>query len=80
MGLVSSEYLSLEEIERRYDGQWVVIDEPNVSELTDFLGGTVVFHGSDRDEAWAEVERRGLKNVAVWYMGALFPEGVSVAL
>lgn len=72
--------MTWDEIERRYDGEWVVIDEPQVTDDLDILGGRVVFHGATRDGAHEVIMRLGLKRFAVWYIGDPVPEGVVAIL
>lgn len=72
--------MTLAEMEREFEGEWVVIAEPNLDEMTELLGGRVVFHSGDRDAAWQAVRRLGLHSAAVWFMGPVVPEGVAVVL
>ena len=44
------EVLTWEEIERRFDGEWVVIDEPEFADAG-VIRGRVVHHGPDKDPA-----------------------------
>jgi hypothetical protein len=43
--------LTMEEIEARYEGEWVVIAEPRLGPGPQVLGGRVVFHHKDMDTA-----------------------------
>ena len=74
------EYLSWDEIERRFDGEWVVIDDPEVTDDLDILGGRVVFHGATRAEAHEVIMRLGLKRFAVEFLGPAVPEGMVAIL
>ncbi len=68
------------EIERRFDGQWVVIDDPDMTDDLEILGGRVVFHGATRAAAHDEIMRRRLKRYAVEFLGPPVPEGMVAIL
>ena len=74
------ETLTWAEIEERFPDEWVVIDEPEVTDELEIVRGRVVYHGTDRDEAEALVRRSGLRYVAVWFMGERIPAGVVAIL
>ncbi len=59
------------EMEAVYDGEWVLIDEPELSALQEVIRGVVLYHSKSQDEVYREATRRDLKRVAILYMGAL---------
>lgn len=65
-----ADLLAMEEIEARYDGEWVVLTDVEADPGPVFRRARVYWHGADHDEAW---ERAGELppplNIAVLYMG-----------
>jgi hypothetical protein len=49
--------LTMDEIRSRYDGEWVIIDEPELDEHLHVIQGAVVFHSRDR----LEVDRKSVE-------------------
>ncbi len=45
-----NEFLTRAELEVRYDGEWVLLRDPQVNEQQHVTGGWVIAHGPDRDE------------------------------
>lgn len=74
------EMLTWAEIEERFPDEWVVIDQPQLTDELDITGGRVVHHGIDRDQAELEATRNCLKFYTVWYIGERIPEGTVVIL
>lgn len=73
-----SKKLSIEIIRKRYDNEWVLLLNPDVSSETKIDGGEVAFHSKDR----GEVHRRlsdFAGNKAIVYTGKI-PEDVEVLL
>ena len=62
--------LTMDEIRRRYDGEWVLIADPEVNDYQEVLHGRVVYHHADRDVFDREVLKLPpRKMVAVEFMG-----------
>lgn len=74
------ELLTWEEIERRFDGQWVLIDEPELTDELEVIRGRVLYHGPDKSRADALIRQLKLTDVAVLFVGEFVPEGVIVVL
>lgn len=43
-------YLTWAEIEAKYPGEWVLLDEPTVDRREEVTGGILLLHSKDRDE------------------------------
>ena len=67
------EFLTIEEIEKRYAPDWVLINNPQSDEQMQLLAGEVVSSGKDRDELYRRAAELKLGHVAVHYLGA-WPE------
>jgi len=68
------EFLSIEEIRARFDGEWVLIDDPQTDEYHEVHGGIVRCHSKDRDE----IHRRTMelpvpRRCAVLHFGEMRP-------
>ncbi len=46
------EILTMAEIEGKFESEWVLIEDPSTDESLDVRGGTVRWHGKDRDEVY----------------------------
>ena len=73
------EILTLAEIESRYPSEWVLIDEPQVGEMSRLLGGRVVFHSLSRDDVSRKAIELRLPHFAVRYLGTM-PENMVLIL
>ena len=58
------------EMEAAYDGEWVLIGEPELSAMNEVRRGTVLFHSKSQDAVYREAMRRSQKRAAILYMGA----------
>ena len=78
---MSSEYLTMAEIEARYPNRWVLIDRPNLDRHQNLLGGYVLRHGTTQDgfdEAVAALPRP--IRIAVEYTGPLIDDDMEAVL
>src|SRR5438067_4146288 len=46
------EILTMSEIEAKFDSEWVLIENPRTDEALTVRGGTVRWHGKDREEVY----------------------------
>ncbi len=75
------ERLTIEEIERRYPGEWVVMTDIEADCDDKLRRARVYWHGPSRDEAWSKVdELPPPRYFAVWFMGPLVPDGMGIML
>jgi hypothetical protein len=77
----SAMYLPINEIHKKYDGQWIFAINCDESELGETLGGEVVLHSERRDKVIREMAHYmdDTSRSIIFYAGKL-PEGVSVVL
>jgi hypothetical protein len=71
--------MTFEEIESRFDSEWVLIEDPRVDEELKVLGGKVLHHSKDRDEVYRKAVSLRPKRSAVVYTGEI-PEDTAVVL
>jgi hypothetical protein len=65
-----NEILTLDEIQSRYDSEWVLVEDPELSKNLEVVRGKVVWHSKDRDEVYAKALELRPKHPAFLYMGA----------
>ena len=58
------------EIEEEFDGEWVLIEDPDATRCHEIIRGKVVFHSSDRAEAYRMLNELSPAHPAVMYVGA----------
>jgi hypothetical protein len=46
------EVLTMSQIEAKFESEWVLIEAPQTDEALEVQGGTVRWHGKDRDEVY----------------------------
>ena len=64
-----NEVLTLKEIEAKYDQKWVTIIDVQTNEHYQLLGGTVVYYGDSRGEAYQRLDEHETKFFAVRWIG-----------
>ena len=63
------EVLSIEEIEARFDSEWVLVEDPEVDEHLKVLRGKVLWHCKDRDELYSKMKELRPRHSAILYFG-----------
>ncbi len=77
----TDEILTMDEIRKRFDSEWVLIAEPETDQFHNVLGGRVIYHHSDRnvfDREVLELDPHP-SDFAVFFTGKT-PDGVSYLL
>lgn len=73
------ELMSLLEIQRNFDSEWVLLEDPETTPNLEVTGGKVLWHSKDRDELYRKAVELRPKNSAILYTGQL-PEGTAILL
>jgi hypothetical protein len=60
-----AEILSYQEIQKRYDGEWVLIAYQSLDENLKPIAGEVIAHSIERDEVYSALGKRGNQGVAI---------------
>ena len=60
-----AEILSFEDIQRRYDGEWVLIAYTKVDRNLKPIAGEVIAHSVERDEVYGAVSRGKGRDLAI---------------
>ena len=63
--------MTLAEIEKHYDSEWVLIGDPEYDKDGEVVRGNVVFHSKDRDEMYRKDCESGLRSAAYLYTGEI---------
>ena len=63
------EILTIDEIEKRYAPDWVLINNPQTDEKLELLAGEVISFSKDRDELYRRATELRLDHIAVRYLG-----------
>jgi hypothetical protein len=71
--------MTVEEIESRFDSEWVLVEDPRTNEALEVLGGKVLHHSKDRDEVYRRAVALRPGRCAVLYTGEM-PEGTAIVL
>jgi len=74
-----SKVMTWAEIEAEFDGEWVLIEDPELTSLLEVIGGKVVFHSTERKEVYQKMKELPELCHAVRYIGKL-PEEMVFAL
>jgi hypothetical protein len=74
-----SEVLTLTQIESRFDSEWVLVEDPQTDASLAVKGGTVRWHGKDRDEVYRKAIELRPRRFAVLYTGKM-PKDTAIVL
>jgi hypothetical protein len=74
-----SEILTLAEIEAQFASEWVLLEEPQLSDALDVQAGRVLFHSEDREEVYRKAVELRPKRFAMLFTGTM-PEDTAIVL
>ena len=74
-----NQVMTWEEIESAFDGEWVLIEDPELTHALKVIKGKVVFHSKDQGKVYQKMGEFPKLNHAIRYIGE-FPEGWEMAL
>ena len=74
-----SETMTFEEIELRYDGQWVLIAYTETDEDLKVVKGKVIAHSANKEDGDRALAKAGEQPLAIEYMGQV-PEDLAFIL
>ena len=66
-----NEVLTQAEMEAQFDGEWVLVADPEVNDSHEVQRGRVVYQGSDREAMYDQDEMLGLRQAAYLYFGPM---------
>lgn len=71
--------LSITDIEAKFDSEWVLIENPRTDETLEVHGGTVRFHGKNREEVYRRAVEIRPRRFAIVYTGKM-PQDTAIVL
>jgi hypothetical protein len=71
--------MTIDEINRQFDSEWVLVQDPETNEALQVLSGRVRCHSKDRDEVYREAIRLQGKRFAMLYTGQM-PPGTAIVV
>lgn len=71
--------MTMAEIEKQFDAEWVLVDEPQTNDDLEVIKGKVLHHSKDRDEVYRKAILLRPKRGAILYTGEI-PEDTAVVL
>ncbi len=74
-----NEVLTVQEIEARYQSEWVLVEDPEVTPQLEVISGKVLYHSKDRDEVYKKANELRPKHSAYLYTGRV-TEGIVMML
>ncbi len=76
---LTNEIMTLKEIENLFDGEWILVEDPELDRNNEVIRGKVLCHSKDRDEVDAVAMRLHPKRSAFLYMGPT-PDNIFINL
>jgi len=73
------EILTMAQIEASFESEWVLIEDPRTDAALEVGGGTVRWHGKDREEVYRRAIEIRPKRFAIVYTGKT-PEDTAIVL
>ena len=64
-----NEVLTWAEIEEQFDGEWVLIEDPETTPVLEILWGKVVFHGKDKNKLHQRMRELRPQRSAIIFVG-----------
>lgn len=71
--------LSMEQIKKRYNGEWVLIADYETDDLSRIKRGRVLAHGKDQRKVYGQLGKHQKINLATRYIGDI-PKDLTVIL
>ncbi len=69
-----SEILTMEEIEKKFDGEWVLIEDVETDEKLEIVRGKVVYHGKDKNQLHQVAMKSKSNQLASLFIGKPDPK------
>jgi uncharacterized pyridoxal phosphate-containing UPF0001 family protein len=66
--------MTLQEMEREFDSEWILVGDPQTNESLEVVKGTVLCHSKDREEVYRAAVKLRPKRSAILYTGRMPPD------
>ena len=74
-----NEILTISQIEKRFEAEWVLVEDPQTNEALEVQAGRVRWHSKDRDEVYRKAVELRPRRFAMLYTGRM-PEDTAIVL
>lgn len=64
------QWLTIEEVYARYPAEWVLLGDPETTEMNEVLAGHLLWHSKDRDEVDRKALESPVSHVASFHTGS----------
>jgi hypothetical protein len=71
--------LTLAQIEKQFDSEWVLVADPQTDAALEVQSGTVLWHSKDRDEVYRKAVELRPRRFAMLYTGRI-PKDTAIVL
>lgn len=71
--------MTAKEMEAQFDGEWILVGDPETNEALEVVQGTVLHHSKDRDEVYRRAVAVRPKRYAVLFTGKM-PANTAIVL
>jgi len=71
--------MPIAQIRSKYDGEWVLVEDPELDKDFEVIRGKVIWHSKDRDEVYRKALELRPKRSAFLYTGKL-PKDMAIVL
>jgi hypothetical protein len=69
-----NQFMTIEEIEKQFVGEWILVEDPETDEYMKVLSGRVRCHSKDRDEVYEEANQLHPGRFSMVFTGKLAPD------
>ena len=66
-----NEFLTRAQIDKKFDSEWVLLENPETDKYNNVLGGVVLRHSKNRSEVYRKLAESQAKSFAVLYIGKM---------
>ena len=73
-----SETISFADIQKQFDSEWILLENPETGEGLEIKHGKLLWHSKDRDEVYRKARKLKPKHSAILYTGKLPQDAVIV--
>lgn len=73
------EFLTISQIEKQFDSEWVLVEDPQTDETLKIRSGRVLWHSKDRDEVYRKAVELRPRRFAMLYTGKM-PKDTAIVL
>ena len=76
---ITNEIMTMTEIKKQFDGEWILLEDPYIDERKQVAGGKLLAHSKHRDDVYAKAMELRPKHSAFLYMGPM-PDNIWISM